>query len=64
MKNNPLYDPKFMFKCECDLCKFLRTYEGTHGGWCDPRRGYLEKEEEFLNRVPDGFICWPSDHIF
>lgn len=56
------YDPNFMHKCSCDLCLFLRIYRGTHGGWADPRRGYSESEEDFLERVPDGFIKWPDNH--
>ena len=56
------YDPNFMFHCGCGLCLFLRTYFGAHGGWCDPRRGYLESESDFLRRVPDGFLTWPADH--
>lgn len=65
IKDLPLaYDPEFMFKCDCDLCVFLRTYNGTYGGWADPRRGYLETEGDFLKRVPDGFLVWPEDHAF
>jgi len=48
-------------KCRCALHNFLGTYNGTYGGWADPRRGYLESEEDFLGRVPDGFLKWPED---
>jgi hypothetical protein len=49
--------------CGCRLCKFLETYNGIHGGWADPRRGYSESEEDFIERVPDGFLTWPDDHV-
>ncbi len=52
-----------MNQCGCGLCGFLRSYVGTHGGWCDPRRGYRESEKDFLVRVPDGFSQWPENHI-
>lgn len=51
-------------KCNCDLCKKIRELGRiTTGGWADPRRGYNESEEHFLDRVPDGFIEWPENHI-
>ena len=53
---------KLFISCGCKLCKFLQSYNGTHGGWCDPRRGYSEREEDFIKRVPDGFLVWPEEH--
>ena len=54
--------------CPCALCEKIRSVIGergmiTSGGWADPRRGYMESEEKFLARVPDGFIRWPAAHI-
>jgi len=51
------------YLCNCALCEFLRGYSGTHGGWCDPRRGYSEQEDDFIERVPDGFWVWPANHV-
>lgn len=54
--------------CKCGLCRVIREFAEEKapyfctGGWIDPRRFYLEKEDEFLKRVPDGFITWPEDH--
>ena len=51
---------------DCALCiKIRKLLYGsfiTSGGWCDPRRGYLEPEDEFLKRILDGFLKWPEDH--
>ncbi len=60
-------DTLFTRGCFCDLCVKIRLLIEEHGmitsgGWADPRRGYLEQEDEFLKRVPDGFIRWPKDH--
>lgn len=53
--------------CGCSLCEYLssrheRGLVVTSGGHCDPRRGYSETAEEFLKRVPDGFLIWPENH--
>ena len=53
--------------CWCPLCLKIRQLieeQGmiTTGGWADPRRFYHESEEDFLKRIPDGFISWPSEH--
>ncbi len=62
------YDPLYFMKCDCALCLKIRelTDKGNvmilQGGWADPRRHYLESEEDFLERIPDGFIRWPEDH--
>jgi len=57
--------------CQCAACiKFRKLIHPTPnelvmittGGWCDPRRSYLESEDDFLKRVPDGILQWPEDH--
>ena len=52
--------------CHCALCGQIRSLGPGigSGGWADPRRDYDESEEDFLRRVPDGFIRWPDDHDF
>ena len=52
--------------CNCALCEMLRELGPYHptGGWCDPRRYYEEgNDANFLQRIPDGFIKWPEDHV-
>lgn len=49
--------------CQCALCKVYRNLEMFSDGWADPRRYYLEGVDEFIARVPDGFLEWPTDHI-
>jgi hypothetical protein len=58
-----LYSPNCLCGC-CNKIRHLIKENGmiTSGGWADPRRGYLESEEDFLERVPDGFIRWAEDH--
>ncbi len=60
-------DTLYVKDCYCDLC--VKIYQLikengmiTSGGWADPRRFYLEQEDEFLKRVPNGFVKWPEDH--
>jgi hypothetical protein len=57
----------YMFlSCGCALCEFIKEYnknpDHTSGAWCDPRRQYLESDEDFIKRVPDGFLSWPDRH--
>lgn len=63
------YGEDFLYAkgCACALCKRIREEIAEKGmipsgGWCDPRRHYVESEEEFLKRVPDGFLKWPKEH--
>jgi hypothetical protein len=61
----------YSVNCFCALCVKIRNLRDEalsrnsflmSGGWADPRRKYLENEEDFLKRVPDGFLVWPEDH--
>ena len=61
----------YTIDCECEVCQKFKalvhpvpgeTVIFTGVGHCDPRRHYLESEEEFLKRVPDGVLRWPKDH--
>lgn len=61
------YDKYAFESCGCALCEFIKKYLSVDmwpyvGPWADPRRHYLESEEEFLERVPDGFLRWPEEH--
>jgi len=61
-------DTMYARGCYCDLCVKIRQLIEENGmigsgGWADPRRHYHEQEDEFLKRIPDGFVKWPEDHI-
>jgi hypothetical protein len=47
--------------CQCNFHRFFRGQIWCSGGWLDPRRNYNETAEEFLRRIPDGFVQVPDD---
>ena len=76
LNSETVFDPKtgismpYYKVCPCTLCKKINDLMENvsevilYHVWADPRREYAESEEDFLTRIPDGFITWPKEHIF